>query len=126
VLEVADDGPGIGPEERERVFERFWRADRARSRSKGGSGLGLAIVASLVEAHGGRIQLESAPGKGATFTVRLPIARPSQATDESRDAAERDADSTARPDWLPVPPPRTALPPAAGADRPLAGGGTLS
>ncbi len=72
VIVVADDGPGVSPEDQEHIFERFWRADPARTRSKGGSGLGLAIVASLVEAHGGDISLESTPGQGAAFTVRLP------------------------------------------------------
>jgi len=73
---VADDGPGISPEDQLRVFERFWRADPARARKTGGSGLGLAIVASLVEAHGGRVTIDSAPGKGAKFTVRLPAVKP--------------------------------------------------
>jgi two-component system OmpR family sensor kinase len=72
VIVVADDGPGVSPDDQEHIFERFWRADPARTRSKGGSGLGLAIVASLVEAHGGDISLESTPGQGATFVVRLP------------------------------------------------------
>jgi signal transduction histidine kinase len=72
VIVVADNGPGVSPEDQEHIFERFWRADPARTRSKGGSGLGLAIVVSLVEAHGGDISLESTHGQGATFTVRLP------------------------------------------------------
>jgi two-component system OmpR family sensor kinase len=71
---VADEGPGIAPADQARIFERFWRADPARARKTGGSGLGLAIVASLVEAHGGTVLVESAPGKGATFVVRLPRA----------------------------------------------------
>jgi len=74
VLRVADTGPGIAPEDQERIFERFWRADPARTRSRGGTGLGLAIVASLVEAHGGSIAIESEVGKGAAFIVRLPLA----------------------------------------------------
>jgi two-component system OmpR family sensor kinase len=74
VLEVADEGPGFGPEVAERVFERFYRADPARS--TGGSGLGLAIAATLVEAHGGTITADADPGKGATFTVTLPPAQP--------------------------------------------------
>lgn len=72
-LSVADQGPGIPPEDQARVFERFWRADPARVRSRGGTGLGLAIVASLVQAHGGSVSLASQPGHGATFTVRLPL-----------------------------------------------------
>jgi signal transduction histidine kinase len=74
VMTVSDKGPGITEEDRERVFERFWRADPARVRSRGGSGLGLSIVASLVESHGGAISVESEPGKGAAFIVRLPLA----------------------------------------------------
>jgi two-component system, OmpR family, sensor kinase len=69
---VADDGPGIAPEDQARIFERFWRADPARARKTGGSGLGLAIVQSLVEAHGGTVSVQSAPGTGTAFTVRLP------------------------------------------------------
>jgi two-component system OmpR family sensor kinase len=71
VLEVADSGPGMPAEEAERVFERFYRADPARSR--GGTGLGLAIVAGLVEAHGGSVEVETSPGEGATFRVVLPL-----------------------------------------------------
>lgn len=74
VITVSDTGPGVSAEDQEHIFERFWRADPARTRSKGGSGLGLAIVASLVEAHDGNIILESPVGKGATFTVRIPLA----------------------------------------------------
>ncbi|MFD0660431.1 sensor histidine kinase [Thermocatellispora tengchongensis] len=74
VLEVADHGPGLRPEQAERVFERFYRADRARSRDEGGTGLGLAIVAGLAAAHGGTAEVETAPGRGATFRVRIPAA----------------------------------------------------
>lgn len=72
LLEVADSGPGLSPEECERVFERFYRTDRSRARSTGGSGLGLSIVAALVAAHGGKVRLHSSPGAGATFQVLLP------------------------------------------------------
>lgn len=72
-LTVSDQGPGIAEEDRERVFERFWRADPGRARSRGGSGLGLSIVASLADSHGGTVSLASAPGKGAAFTLRLPL-----------------------------------------------------
>jgi two-component system, OmpR family, sensor kinase len=71
VLEVVDRGPGMPAEQAERVFERFYRADPARGR--GGTGLGLAIVAGLVEAHGGTVAVETAPGEGATFRVVLPL-----------------------------------------------------
>ncbi|MDI6773496.1 MAG: ATP-binding protein [bacterium] len=69
---VADTGPGIPPEEGDRIFDRFYRLDASRSRASGGSGLGLAIVKSLVEAHGGRVWVESRPGEGSRFTVALP------------------------------------------------------
>jgi two-component system OmpR family sensor kinase len=75
VVEVVDQGPGLSAEQAERVFERFYRADPARSRSRGGAGLGLAIVAALVAAHGGDVEVDSAPGCGATFRV-LPLAAP--------------------------------------------------
>jgi signal transduction histidine kinase len=71
VLSVADDGPGVAPDERERIFERFARDDAGRSRGAGGTGLGLAISREVVAAHGGAIELE--PGPGARFTVRLPL-----------------------------------------------------
>jgi len=72
VLEVADDGPGVPPEHRDRVFERFYRVDKARSRAQGGTGLGLAIARWAVEAHGGCIELESEVGKGSTFRIIIP------------------------------------------------------
>ncbi|MCW2883919.1 MAG: hypothetical protein JWL58_781 [Streptosporangiaceae bacterium] len=71
VLEVADEGPGLPAAQAERVFERFYRAERSRSRAHGGSGLGLSIVAALVHAHGGSVELETAPGEGALFRVVL-------------------------------------------------------
>ena len=74
LLQVADNGIGISAKEQKRIFERFYRVDTARSREVGGTGLGLAIVKQLVEAHGGRIELESKPEKGSTFSVFLPQA----------------------------------------------------
>jgi heavy metal sensor kinase len=74
VLSVCDTGVGIPEADRPHVFERFYRADRARSRASGGSGLGLAICKSIVEAHGGVIDFETEPGRGSTFFVRLPCA----------------------------------------------------
>ncbi len=74
VLEVADTGPGLSPEHAGRVFERFFRADPSRARASGGSGLGLSIVAAIAEAHGGRAEVESTPGAGATFRLVLPAA----------------------------------------------------
>ncbi len=70
---VADDGPGIPAEAGERVFERFYRLDRARSRDAGGTGLGLSIVKHIVQTHGGEVRLESEPGRGATFYFTLPV-----------------------------------------------------
>ena len=71
-LWVRDNGPGIAPEARERVFERFYRADRARARETGGTGLGLAIVKHIVQAHGGEVWISSEVGQGATFFFVLP------------------------------------------------------
>ena len=73
ILEVADQGPGLEAEDAARVFERFYRADPSRARDRGGTGLGLAVVAALIEAHGGRVELDTTPGSGATFRVRLPV-----------------------------------------------------
>ncbi|TDE94172.1 HAMP domain-containing histidine kinase [Occultella glacieicola] len=75
VIEVRDHGPGIRPEDGERVFERFYRPDSSRARNAGGgSGLGLAIVATIVAAHGGTVRHRPTPGGGTTIVVRLPIA----------------------------------------------------
>jgi two-component system, OmpR family, sensor kinase len=73
LLEVADHGQGMHPEQAARVFERFYRTDPARSRGKGGAGLGLSIVAAIAQAHGGRATVSSAPGQGASFRVELPL-----------------------------------------------------
>ncbi|GLZ30995.1 two-component sensor histidine kinase [Lentzea sp. NBRC 105346] len=72
VVEVADTGAGIAAEDLPHVFDRFWRADKSRSRATGGSGLGLAITRHLVEAHGGSVSVSSEPGSGSTFRVTLP------------------------------------------------------
>jgi two-component system OmpR family sensor kinase len=74
VIRVMDGGPGLPPEQAAHVFERFWRADKARSRARGGTGLGLSIVASIVHAHGGSVRFDSAVDTGTTVTVRLPLA----------------------------------------------------
>ncbi len=74
VLEVADTGPGLDPENAERIFERFYRADASRARASGGTGLGLSIVEALVTAHGGAVELDTRPGDGAVFRVILPLA----------------------------------------------------
>lgn len=72
---VADTGSGIPAEEVPYIFDRFYRADKSRTRATGGSGIGLAIVKQLVEAHGGRVWAESVPGKGSTFHFTLPVAK---------------------------------------------------
>ncbi|MBY8880682.1 HAMP domain-containing sensor histidine kinase [Actinacidiphila acidipaludis] len=82
---VADDGPGIAPQDLPRVFERFWRAEASRSRTYGGSGLGLAIVEAIIHAHHGHVSVESAVGVGTTVTVRLDAHR--------ADAPPRDKES---------------------------------
>jgi two-component system sensor histidine kinase BaeS len=74
LLEVADTGIGIAPEDLRHIFERFWRGEKSRSRATGGAGIGLAIVSELVRAHDGRIDVESRPGAGSTFRVSLPLA----------------------------------------------------
>lgn len=71
-IAVVDSGIGLTPAERERVFDRFWRADESRDRRTGGRGIGLSVCQELVTAHGGSIGVESEPGEGSTFTVRLP------------------------------------------------------
>jgi two-component system OmpR family sensor kinase len=76
LVSVADEGPGMAPEDAQRVFERFYRAESSRARESGGTGLGLAIVAALVEAHGGTVEVRTAPGQGADFRVRLPRSGP--------------------------------------------------
>ena len=74
-ISVRDDGPGIPPEALSRVFERFYRVDKARSREQGGTGLGLAIVKNVVQAHGGDVRVESVAGRGTEFFLTLPAAR---------------------------------------------------
>jgi two-component system sensor histidine kinase SenX3 len=71
-IAIVDQGLGIAPKDHERIFERFYRVDRARSRSTGGTGLGLSIVRHVIDNHGGKIEVKSNEGEGATFTVVLP------------------------------------------------------
>lgn len=94
VLTVQDEGPGIDPALASRIFEPFFRTDPSRSRTSGGAGLGLAIVAAIVEAHGGTVRVESAPGQGATFEVRIPVVR----VEDPPTAARGDGATTARGD----------------------------
>jgi two-component system, OmpR family, phosphate regulon sensor histidine kinase PhoR len=74
-VEVRDTGIGIPPEDLSRIFERFYRVDRSRSREMGGTGLGLSIVKHIVQNHGGSVDVASTIGEGSTFTIRLPVAR---------------------------------------------------
>jgi two-component system OmpR family sensor kinase len=74
VVAVRDTGPGLLPEQAARVFDRFWRADIARTRTRGGSGLGLSIVQTLLAGHRGRVNFESSPADGTTVTIHLPAA----------------------------------------------------
>jgi two-component system, OmpR family, sensor kinase len=87
VLEVADQGPGLRQDQAEHVFERFYRADQARTRKDGGTGLGQDIVAALVAAHDGTVALMTAPGQGATFRITLPLAP--EAQDDQLDESDQ-------------------------------------
>jgi two-component system OmpR family sensor kinase len=71
-LEVADEGPGLSPGDEDKVFDRFFRADKSRSRASGGAGLGLSIVAAVTAAHAGQVRVDNRPGQGVTFRVELP------------------------------------------------------
>ena len=107
-IAVADEGPGISPEDQAHVFDRFWRADRGRARADGGTGLGLAIVRQIVESHGGQVRLQSKVGLGSSFVIWLPVI-PAPTTPEA----------TPRP-----PPPPLTPPPNAPAPRPPFGPGS--
>ena len=77
-ITVSDNGIGIPPAELERIFERFYRVDYARSRANGGTGLGLAIVKHVAATHGGEVLVWSQPGHGSTFTIRIPLHLPAR------------------------------------------------
>ncbi len=96
-VSVTDQGEGLSPEDQERVFERFYRVDAARSRHTGGTGLGLSIVKHVVANHGGEVTLWSQPGQGSTFTIRLPELEgmDNDAAAEERDPAARAATESA-------------------------------
>jgi heavy metal sensor kinase len=91
---VADNGPGIPAEARAHIFDRFYRADRARGRDGGGSGLGLAICREIAHAHGGRVWVESEEGKGSAFSLALPRIR--QPAEKQPAAQDKELGSTAR------------------------------
>jgi two-component system OmpR family sensor kinase len=97
VLEVADTGPGMERADAERVFERLFRTERSRDRRHGGAGLGLAIVAAIVQAHGGRVELTTAPGAGSRFRVLLP-AESTDSGDEPMAGDLDDIDGADAPD----------------------------
>ncbi|MFS0854666.1 sensor histidine kinase [Microbacterium sp. 179-I 3D4 NHS] len=97
-IAVSDQGIGIAEADRERIFERFYRADEARSRRTGGTGLGLSIVKHATQRHGGEVRLWSRPGRGSTFTIRLPLIEAPVKVDvgkKSRKKRERKAAKTA-------------------------------
>jgi two-component system, OmpR family, sensor kinase len=88
VIEVRDAGRGMDSKRADRVFERFFRVDAARTRDRGGSGLGLAIVRAVTEAHGGAVSVATAPGEGFAVTLRIPIHVGPVGTEGSAPAAE--------------------------------------
>lgn len=88
VIEVSDTGPGLPASAAQRVFERLYRADPSRSRRHGGAGLGLSIVSAIVQAHGGRVELWTAPGAGTRFRVLLPASPCREAVEHSEDGAD--------------------------------------
>src|SRR5205814_3110411 len=89
VLTVADEGPGIAPEHRQRIFHRFFRLDEARSRDSGGTGLGLAIAKWAVEANGGHIRVDNGAQSGSVFRIILPITDMAIGTDQRVDIQPR-------------------------------------
>ena len=90
-LWVSDQGIGIADDDVERIFERFYRVDPARSRDTGGTGLGLSIVKHIVTNHGGTVSVWSAPGEGSTFTVRIPAAEPAEPAEPAAPATTPDS-----------------------------------
>jgi signal transduction histidine kinase len=92
-LRVADDGCGIAPDKLPRIFDRFYRADESRARQTGNAGLGLAICKSIVEAHGGTIDVESIPGEGTIFTVHLPLLRNGESSQRTLSMVSGDSKS---------------------------------
>jgi len=119
LLTVVDEGPGIDPADRHRIFEPFHRADPSRARATGGVGLGLAIVSAIAEAHGGTVGVDSDGASGASFWVRLPLAP----VDGAAPPAPPEASGSPPPPSFPVPPPPQGppvplAPPSPAAPRP--------
>jgi len=85
IIEVKDTGEGISSEDIDKIFDRFYRVDKARARSTGGTGLGLAIALSAVKYHNGQIEVKSEPGKGSTFTIILPDVVPEDYDNSNND-----------------------------------------
>ena len=103
VIAVADNGPGMEPEEAAHIFERFYRSDPSRSRSHGGAGLGLSIVSAIVANHGGTVSAEGRVGEGTTVTVHLPASPPAD-DERTHDgpAADAEDDPAGNPDTADV------------------------
>lgn len=100
ILHIKDTGMGIPYKEQKRIFERFYRIDKARSRSSGGTGLGLAIAKEMMEMHHGRIELDSIPGKGSTFHLIFPLSKKEE-TDEEEESEPVDSDLDSQ-SWEPA------------------------
>jgi signal transduction histidine kinase len=98
VLTVADEGPGIAPEYRERIFDRFFRLDEGRSRDSGGAGLGLAIAKWAVEVNGGHLSMDAGSNGGSVFRIIVPVNNTSAAVSGGTDVTEK----TGRPPQRPV------------------------
>lgn len=98
-LSVEDSGPGISADDQKRVFDRFFRAEKSRSRGLGGSGLGLAIARRIAEAHGGKISVKSLVGKGSTFTVQLPVGPDAAPAERGNQAPASPAADAGEPHW---------------------------
>lgn len=114
-IAVTDQGIGISEKDRDRVFERFYRVDPARSRATGGTGLGLAIVKHVAASHGGEVTVWSAEGQGSTFTLRLPEAGAVRDRERPADPSAEGLDEEDRPyetfnDPLPAHPAPEVLP----------------
>ncbi len=121
-IAVTDRGIGIAHEHQQRVFERFFRVDPARSRATGGTGLGLAIVKHVAANHGGEVRLWSRPGTGSTFTLRLPLVDPSESASVDVGTVQKVATKAApNSGAATAPPPLTVLPTVSTAPNPVLG-----